>query len=154
MHSKILVSKSDFSLDAELELIRSQNLNTGALAFFVGMVREDQAVRSLLLEHYPGMTEKSLQKIAGESGERWKLDAVTIIHRVGQLEPGDRIVLVITASTHRKDAFDACEFIMDYLKTRAPFWKKELTENGDSWVQARESDQLAAQNWGRDDIKP
>jgi len=122
----------------------------GAVVTFTGKVRNHNLgdnVAALTLEHYPGMTEKGLQEIVDAARERWPLQRVTVIHRVGELFPGDEIVLVGVTSAHRSSAFSAAEFIMDYLKTRAPFWKREATEQGDRWVDARDSDQQAAQRW-------
>ncbi len=122
----------------------------GAVVTFTGKVRNHNLgdnVAALTLEHYPGMTEKALQEIVDAARERWPLQRVTVIHRVGELFPGDEIVLVGVNSAHRSSAFSAAEFIMDYLKTRAPFWKREATEQGDRWVDARDSDQQAAQRW-------
>lgn len=122
----------------------------GAVVTFTGKVRNHNLgnnVAALALEHYPGMTEKALQEIVNAARERWPLQRVTVIHRVGELFPGDEIVLVGVTSAHRGSAFSAAEFIMDYLKTRAPFWKREATEQGDRWVDARDSDQQAAQRW-------
>ena len=118
----------------------------------LGIVRdlnEDAAVGSITLEHYPGMTEKSLAAIAEQAKARWRLHDVLIVHRVGTLVPADQIVLVVTTSSHRGDAFAACQFVMDYLKTRAPFWKKEQTSTGSRWVDARASDDTAARRWTR-----
>lgn len=122
----------------------------GAVVTFTGKVRNHNLggdVAALTLEHYPGMTEKALQEIVAAARERWPLQRVTVIHRVGELFPGDEIVLVGVTSAHRGSAFSAAEFIMDYLKTRAPFWKREATEQGDRWVDARDSDHQAAQRW-------
>lgn len=122
----------------------------GAVVTFTGKVRNHNLgndVAALTLEHYPGMTEKALQEIVDAARERWPLQRVTVIHRVGELFPGDEIVLVGVTSAHRGSAFSAAEFIMDYLKTRAPFWKREATEQGDGWVDARDSDHQAAQRW-------
>lgn len=122
----------------------------GAVVTFTGKVRNHNlgdSVAALTLEHYPGMTEKALQEIVDAARERWPLQRVTVIHRVGELFPGDEIVLVGVTSAHRGSAFSAAEFIMDYLKTRAPFWKREATEQGDRWVDARDSDHQAAQRW-------
>ncbi|MCH9405320.1 molybdopterin synthase catalytic subunit MoaE [Pantoea agglomerans] len=122
----------------------------GAVVTFTGKVRNHNLgndVAALTLEHYPGMTEKALQEIVDAARERWSLQRVTVIHRVGELFPGDEIVLVGVTSAHRGSAFSAAEFIMDYLKTRAPFWKREATEQGDRWVDARDSDHQAAQRW-------
>ena len=149
---RVLVSEADFSLDAEMFRMKSElgQAETGAMASFVGLVRHDGTkggVNAMELEHYPGMTEKSLTDIATAASERWSLQAATIIHRVGRLLPGDQIVLVLTASAHRKDALSACDFIMDYLKTRAPFWKKEHRDAGSVWVAARATDEVAAASW-------
>ena len=146
----IRVQTDDFDLSTELANIRKDNQRIGAVASFVGVVRDlndGSSVRGMTLEHYPGMTEKALADIAAEASSRWEVLGCTIIHRVGTLHPLDQIVLVVVASGHRGDAFAACEFIMDYLKTRAPFWKKEATSTGERWVEARESDDIAASRW-------
>jgi molybdopterin synthase catalytic subunit len=140
---KVSVQREDFDLTAETDAIRKNNPQVGAVASFVGQVRD---VR-MTLEHYPGMTEKALEKIVEEAASRWQVMNCTVIHRYGELAPGDRIVLVAVASAHRGDAFAACEFIMDYLKTRAPFWKKEQTAQGPRWVEAKSSDDEAAGRW-------
>lgn len=150
MPSSIRVQQSEFSTDQEVRCLRAQRTDIGAVATFTGYVRdfnERPEVTALTLEHYPGMTEQALQTIAAEAQERWSLQGLRIIHRVGRMEPGDPIVLVVTASAHRQDAFEACHFIMDYLKTRAPFWKKEHTTSGDYWVSSRASDTQAAERW-------
>lgn len=150
MDIRVVVTENDFSLDVEIDRIRKQSKKIGAIASFVGLVRdinEDEGVSSLFLEHYPGMTEKSLTQILEEAEKRWELMASTIIHRVGRLHPSDRIVLVIIASQHRKHALNACDFVMDYLKTRAPFWKKEKTQAGEKWLSSRDSDLAAARKW-------
>jgi molybdopterin synthase catalytic subunit len=147
---KILVHESDFDPGAEIAALHAGQPRVGAVASFVGLVRdlnEGQGVTALTLEHYPAMTEKSLREIVEQAMARWDLLDVTVIHRVGRLMPLDRIVFVGVASMHRGDAFAACEFIMDYLKTRAPFWKKEGTPEGDKWVDARASDETAADRW-------
>jgi molybdopterin synthase catalytic subunit len=130
--------------------LHAEDLGIGAVATFVGYVRDlnqgDQ-VSELFLEHYPGMTERSLQQIIDEAHQRWPLQRVTIVHRVGVLKVGEPIVFVGVASEHRQEAFDACNFLMDYLKTRAPFWKREHTPSGERWVEGRESDQLAVNRW-------
>jgi molybdopterin synthase catalytic subunit len=147
---KILVQESDFDPGAEIEALHAGQARVGAVASFVGLVRdlnEGEGVSSLTLEHYPAMTQKSLREIVGQAQGRWSLLDVTVIHRVGRLQPLDRIVFVGVASMHRGDAFAACEFIMDYLKTRAPFWKKEVTPAGDKWVEARAADDRAADRW-------
>ncbi len=134
----IRVQQEDFDPGAEIELLRARlRAGAGAMVSFIGLVRdlnEGDNVTGMTLEHYPGMTEKALAGIAAEATARWKLIDAVIIHRVGPLGPNDRIVLVITASAHRKDAFQACEFMIDALKTKAPFWKKETTSQGDRWV--------------------
>jgi molybdopterin synthase catalytic subunit len=139
---KVLVQSQDFDLSTEVENI-SGNPKVGAVASFVGVVREVP----MTLEHYPGMTENSIRKIAEEASSRWKVMDCTVIHRYGALQPGDQIVLVAVASAHRRDAFAACEFIMDYLKTQAPFWKKEHRAEGARWVEARAADDQAAERW-------
>lgn len=146
----IRVQTEDFDLGVETAALRRDNPRIGAIASFVGLVRDindGSDVSGLTLEHYPGMTEKALAAIASEAASRWDVLGCTVIHRVGTLKPLDQIVLVIVASGHRGDAFAACEFIMDYLKTRAPFWKKEATAEGDRWVEARDSDEAAASRW-------
>ena len=139
---KISVQRDDFDVGSELKLL-SKNPRVGALASFVGVVREV----AMTLEHYPGMTENSIRKIAEEARSRWQVIDCTVIHRYGELQPSDQIVLVAVASAHRGDAFAACEFIMDYLKTRAPFWKKEHAAEGPRWVEAKSSDDDAAERW-------
>lgn len=149
MHS-IRVQHADFDAGAELALLREASAETGAVAMFVGTVseRNDGAqISTLELEHYPGMTEKSIAAIVDEAQSRWPLLAVRVIHRIGRLAVRDQIVFVGVASRHREAAFAACEFIMDFLKTRAPLWKKEQTENGARWVDARASDEQAVRNW-------
>ena len=146
----IRVQTDDFDIGREIARLREGRPEVGAVATFLGTVRDvnrEQTVRGMTLEHYPGMTEKSLEAIDREARQRWDLIDTTIIHRVGPLEPEDQIVLVAVASAHRGEAFAACEFIMDYLKTRAPFWKKEETPEGARWVDARESDDSAAARW-------
>ena len=146
----IRIQSNDFDLSTEIAALRANNLKIGAIASFVGVVRdfsENRAVSQLELEHYPGMTEKILEKIVRQAKDRWKFIDARIIHRTGSLEPGDQIVLVAVAATHRKEALAACEFIMDYLKTQAPFWKKEKTGKGYVWVNAREADQKAMEKW-------
>ena len=145
----ISIQAKDFDPGFEHQQL-SENPAAGAIVTFTGTVRDmnlGNSVGGLYLEHYPGMTEKALQDILAEACERWDLQACRVIHRIGQMHPGDRIVFVGVASAHRKAAFAACEFIMDYLKTRAPFWKKETTPEGDRWVSERDSDQQAAQRW-------
>ena len=139
---KISVQPNDFDLSLEVKEI-SKSRSIGAVASFVGVVREVP----MTLEHYPGMTENSIRKIAEEAGTRWQVMDCTVIHRHGALQAGDQIVMVAVASAHRGDAFAACEFIMDYLKTQAPFWKKEHRAEGAQWVEARASDDQAARRW-------
>jgi len=139
---KISIQSGDFDLSEEVKAI-STDARVGAVASFVGLVRE----LPMTLEHYPGMTERSIAKIVEEARSRWKVMDCTVIHRYGALQPNDRIVLVAVASAHRGDAFAACEFIMDYLKTRAPFWKKEQTKEGARWVEAKSADDQAAERW-------
>jgi molybdopterin synthase catalytic subunit len=146
----VRVQSEDFDTGAEIARLRQHNPRVGAVVAFVGTVRdlnEGIGVAALTLEHYPGMTEKSLESICDEARGRWRLEDLTIIHRVGELRPTDQIVLVAVASAHRGEAFAACEFLMDYLKTRAPFWKKEATPEGGRWVEARDSDEQAASRW-------
>lgn len=146
----ISVQTEDFDLGAELLTLRRGKPGIGAIVSFVGTVRdmnEGSSVAEMELEHYPGMTEKSLHDIVGQAQGRWNLMGVRVIHRVGPLKPQDQIVLVIVASPHRGEAFAACEFIMDYLKTEAPFWKKEQTPEGARWVDARASDDEALAKW-------
>jgi len=154
----VSVQEADFDAGAEIEALSAGREDVGAVASFVGLVRADKAadsgvgagataVQTMTLEHYPGMTEKALDAIVGEARGRWDIHGVRVIHRVGRLLPGDRIVFVAVSSAHRGEAFAACEFIMDYLKTRAPFWKKEETSEGGHWVDARESDDHAAGRW-------
>jgi molybdopterin synthase catalytic subunit len=146
----VRVQEYDFDVGAELAALRREQPQIGALASFVGLVREvneGSGVAEMTLEHYPGMTEKALAAIVSEAGRRWDLIDALVIHRVGRLLPSDQIVLVAVASAHRGAAFAACEFIIDYLKTRAPFWKRELTPAGARWVDARAADDEAAERW-------
>ena len=158
--NEVSVQQADFDAGVEIAALSAGDAEAGAVASFVGLVRADKladpkvsaggtasAVHAMTLEHYPGMTELALQEIVEQARERWQVRRVRVIHRVGRLQPGDRIVFVGVASAHRGDAFAACEFIMDYLKTRAPFWKKEETSAGGRWVDARESDDQAAARW-------
>lgn len=147
---KILVSEADFDPGAEIIALHANQPKAGAVASFVGLVRDinnGDSVNTLTLEHYPAMTNKSLRGIVDEAMQRWNLLDVTVIHRVGLLKPLDRIVFVGVASMHRGEAFATCEFIMDYLKTRAPFWKKEGTPQGAHWVASRKTDEDAAIRW-------
>ena len=146
----VRVQSEDFQVGDEIARLRAGNPRVGAVVSFIGTVRdlnEGQGVSTLTLEHYPGMTEKSLADICDQARARWDLEDLLVIHRYGELRPLDQIVLVVTTSAHRGEAFLACEFIMDYLKTQAPFWKKETTPQGERWVQARDTDDVAAQRW-------
>ncbi|MBL0352873.1 MAG: molybdopterin synthase catalytic subunit MoaE [Candidatus Dechloromonas phosphoritropha] len=146
----IRVQEADFDVGAELAALRAGDTRIGALASFIGLVRDvshGTGVSEMTLEHYPGMTENALAAIVDEAKSRWDLYGALVIHRVGRLQPCDQIVLVAVTSAHRGDAFAACEFIMDYLKTRAPFWKREATADGAHWVDARDSDDTAAARW-------
>ena len=142
----VSVQEADFDTGAEVEALSAGDDGAGAVASFVGLVR-GEGIEAMTLEHYPAMTEKALADIVAQAQGRWQLRRVRVIHRVGRLMPGDRIVFVGVSSSHRGDAFAACEFIMDYLKTRAPFWKKVETPAGAHWVDARESDDAAASRW-------
>ena len=147
----VRVQEEDFDLSAEVAALRAGRPQVGAVACFVGTVRDisqGSGVTRLTLEHYPGMTEKALQSIVDAARARWQLDDVLVIHRVGPLAPLDQIVLVAVTSAHRGEALAACEFVIDWLKTDAPFWKKESTSQGERWVDARESDTAAAARWG------
>ncbi len=148
--SEVRVQRDDFNLGEEVDSLRRGDPGVGAVASFVGTVRDindGSGVSTLTLEHYPGMTEAALEDIAAQAHARWRLCGSLIIHRYGELRPTDQIVLVAVTSAHRGDAFAACEFIMDFLKTRAPFWKKEQTPEGARWVEARSSDDEAAARW-------
>ncbi len=151
----IRVQEAPFQFDAEVDALRAGNPAIGAVVTFLGLMRDfndGDRVLAMTLEHYPGMTEKSLGAIVAEARERWELQGVRVVHRVGELRPEDPIVLVAVASPHRGEAFRACEFIIDYLKTRAPFWKKERTESGERWVEARHSDDAAEARWRDEDL--
>ncbi len=146
----IRVQSAMFDPGAELNALHAANTGVGAVVSFVGYVRDFNDgldVRGMYLEHYPGMTEKALAAIVVEAQQRWPLLKVEVLHRVGALEPGEPIVFVGVASAHRQAAFEACDFVMDYLKTRAAFWKKEHTADGPRWVEGRESDKAAARRW-------
>ncbi|MCG6896740.1 MAG: molybdopterin synthase catalytic subunit MoaE [Thiocapsa sp.] len=156
---RIQVQSGPIDIVAEQETLRRGKPQVGALVTFVGLMRdinEGADVLSMTLEHYPGMTEKALAAIAGEAAERWVLEDISILHRVGVLRPQDPIVFVGVSSRHRGEAFRACEFLIDCLKTRAPFWKKEQTRQGERWVDARPADDQAARRWarGRDPSRP
>lgn len=145
---KISVREADFDVGQEIAEISAKG--GGAVSSFVGQVRGDRSLKSLTLEHYPAMTEKALHKIADDAAEQWALHAITIVHRVGELMIGDQIVLVCASSDHRQNAIAACSFIMDQLKTVAPFWKKETSKDGEEhWVEERQSDVDAAADWER-----
>jgi molybdopterin synthase catalytic subunit len=146
----VRIQTRDFDVGAEIAALRGGDPKVGAVASFIGVCRDandGEAVSTMTLEHYPGMTEKALEKIVDEAKRRWKVIDVLVVHRVGELKPADQIVLVVVTGAHRGEAFAACEFIMDYLKTQAPFWKKERTPKGSRWVEARASDDDAAGRW-------
>lgn len=146
----VRIQTEDFNTGDEIKGLQGSRKDIGAVVSFVGLVRDindGDKVAQLTLEHYPGMTEKSLNKIVEQAKSRWNVMDVLVIHRVGTLQPCDQIVLVAVAGAHRGEAFAACEFVMDYLKTEAPFWKKELTPSGERWVEARESDDSAKARW-------
>jgi molybdopterin synthase catalytic subunit len=144
----VRVQEADFDLGEELAALRAGRTDIGALVSFTGLVRDvGGRLERFELEHYPAMTEKALAGIEAEARARWPLQETLIIHRVGRLEPGDQIMMVATASAHRQAAFEAAEFLMDYLKSRAPFWKKETTAAGAAWVDAREADEAALERW-------
>lgn len=147
----VRVQREDFDLGAEIRRLTADRTDIGAVVTFTGVVRGEakgQPISSMALEHYPGMTEQELARVDDEARNRWPLQASLIIHRIGDLKPGDNIVLVITASVHRHAAFEAAAFLMDYLKTRAPFWKKETrTDGAGHWVDARDSDEAALERW-------
>jgi molybdopterin synthase catalytic subunit len=148
--ARVRVQEADFDVSRELDALTAGRKDVGAIASFVGLVRDandGSDVRGMTLEHYPAMTQKALEEICADAAKRWDVQEIVVIHRVGTLVPGDRIVLVGVASAHRGDAFAACEFLMDFLKTRAPFWKREDTPEGSRWVEARESDEAAAERW-------
>jgi len=148
----VRIQTRDFDVGAEMVALRAGRTDIGALAAFVGLVRDhagSTAIGSMTLEHYPGMTEKELARIEAAARARWPLLDCLIVHRVGRLLPGDNIVLVITLSAHRQAAFDAAQFLMDYLKTQAPFWKSEESDESRSWVAALDSDDAAATRWVR-----
>ncbi|EAT11116.1 molybdopterin synthase catalytic subunit MoaE [Bermanella marisrubri] len=148
--NKIAVQEADFDIAQEYQAMRQDNPNDGAIVFFTGLVRDfnqGKNVTGLFLEHYPGMTEKSLENIVEQAKQRWPINRVSLIHRIGQLHISDQIVFVSASSPHREAAFDACRFIMDYLKHEAPFWKKETTQEGDRWVKANQKDKDALKKW-------
>ena len=146
----VRVQQDDFDVGAELVALGAGNHAIGGIASFVGVVREmagDQKIGAMTLEHYPGMTERALAEIEAEARRRWPLEACLIIHRYGRLEPGERIVMVATASAHRQAALEACAYLIDWLKTKAPFWKLEETAAGAKWVDARDTDEAATKRW-------
>jgi molybdopterin synthase catalytic subunit len=146
----VRVQQEDFDLSTEVAALRAADPAVGAVAVFVGTVRdvnEGAGVSGMTLEHYPGMTERALEQIVAEANHRWDIRQCLVIHRVGPLRPLDQIVMVAVTSAHRGEAFAACEFVMDYLKTEAPFWKKETTPQGERWVESRASDDEAAARW-------
>jgi len=148
----VRIQHEDFDAGAEIARLRADDPRIGAVASFVGVARDRNdgaAVSTLVLEHYPGMTEKAIEAIVEQAKGRWQVAEILVIHRIGMLKPLDQIVLVAVTSGHRGDAFAACEFVMDYLKTEAPFWKKESTPAGERWVDARESDEAARSRWER-----
>ena len=157
----VRIQTADFDLSTEVAALRAGRRDVGAVASFVGVVRDlndGASVGAMTLEHYPGMTERSIQAIIDEAKARWSVYDAMVIHRVGELQPADQIVLVVVTGAHRGEAFAVCEFIMDYLKTRAPFWKKEQLGKdrgqGSRWVEARASDDAAAAKWSGGDSKP
>jgi molybdopterin synthase catalytic subunit len=146
----VRVQRDDFDVSAEIAALRAGNAQVGAVASFVGIARDvnDGAqINTLTLEHYPGMTQAALEEICAQAKARWRVFDVLVIHRIGELKPTDQIVLVAVTSAHRGEAFAACEFVMDYLKTDAPFWKKETSSSGTRWVEARASDEAAKKRW-------
>ena len=152
----VRVQAEDFDVGAEVAALRAADPQVGAVAAFVGVARDlndGATVASLTLEHYPGMTERALEDICARARTRWKIIDVLVVHRVGELKPTDQIVLVVVTSAHRGDAFAACEFVMDYLKTEAPFWKREAGAQGNRWVEARDSDEAARGRWEADDSR-
>lgn len=154
MTDRVRIQQEPFDTAAEIRQLIEADQAMGAVVNFVGVMRnmnEGDAVSEMTLEHYPGMTENALQEIIKEARERWQLGGVTVIHRVGQLRPSDEIVLVAVTAEHRGEAFDGCEYIIDFLKTRAPFWKKEKTARGERWVDERQSDIAAVQQWNKQD---
>lgn len=146
---RILVQSENFDVGAETERFSQGHQNVGALVTFTGIVRNNDAgtLQSMQIEHYPGMTEKALTKIATEAQARWDLQDVLVIHRHGDLVPGEKIMMVATAARHRKAAFEAADYLMDYLKSRAPFWKREITSDGAEWVAAKDDDEEALNRW-------
>jgi molybdopterin synthase catalytic subunit len=153
----VRVQQADFDVGAEFAALTQGRTATGGVAAFVGLVRDitgGTGSSAMTLEYYPGMTERQLGRIEEEARQRWPLDDVLIIHRHGRLEPGDRIVLVLTASAHRQAALESCQFLIDWLKTKAPFWKREETQEGERWVEARDTDEAAASRWSETAREP
>ena len=149
--ARVTIQSQDFDLGAEVAALRAGNAAVGAVAAFVGTVRDrndGSGVQSMELEHYPGMTERAIEAMIDDAVQRFGIDAARVVHRIGPLQPLDQIMMVAVTSAHRGSAFQACEFLMDYLKTQAPFWKKELTPAGSRWVDARVADDAALQRWG------
>ena len=149
--ARVTIQPQDFDLGAEVAALRAGNAAVGAVAAFVGTVRDrndGSAVQSMELEHYPGMTERAIEAMIDDAVQRFGIDAARVVHRIGLLQPLDQIMMVAVTSAHRGNAFQACEFLMDYLKTQAPFWKKELTPAGSRWVDARVADDAALRRWG------
>ncbi|EAQ05134.1 molybdopterin converting factor, subunit 2 [Pseudooceanicola batsensis HTCC2597] len=144
---KVAVQEAAFDLGAEANAFAAGHREMGAVVTFSGLVRADGGLAALEIEHYPGMTEKAIRTIAEEARDRWSLGDVLVIHRHGRLEPGEAIMMVATAAPHRRDAFEAAEFLMDYLKSRAPFWKKEIGAEGTAWVAAKDEDEAALGRW-------
>ncbi|NYT52073.1 MAG: molybdenum cofactor biosynthesis protein MoaE [Candidatus Vesicomyosocius endoextente] len=146
---KIIIQQQDFDLSTEVALIKNTHSDIGAIVSFIGLVRElkNNQIQKMTLEYYPGMTEKTLKYIVNKANKLWHIRNTTVIHRVGDLNIKDQIVLVITSSKHRQSAFESCEFIMDFLKTQAPFWKKEHTKNKSTWVEAKSSDKNQKKRW-------
>ncbi len=152
----VRVQAADFDAGAEIAALRAADPKVGAVAAFVGVARDindGATVATLTLEHYAGMTERALEDICAQARARWKIIDVLVVHRVGELKPTDQIVLVVVTSAHRGDAFAACEFVMDYLKTEAPFWKREAGSQGSRWIEARDSDEAARGRWEADDSR-
>ena len=151
MADRVRIQEADFDVGAELAALQGARTDVGAVASFVGCVRghtKEDDVSAMTLEHYPGMTERAIEAMIADAEQRFGLQAALVIHRVGRLLPGERIVLVAVAASHRREAFQGCEFLMDYLKTHAPFWKKEATPQGERWVDARVADDAALRRWG------
>ena len=150
MTPRIAIQEAPFDLAAETARLTAGRADVGGLASFVGLCRADDGLAAMVLEHYPGMTERAIARIAGEAAERWALLGLTVIHRVGRLEPGAPIVLVLTASAHRAAALESCAFLIDWLKTGAPFWKREeFADGAERWVEAKAADDAAAARWTR-----